>query len=123
MIRHILAQEATTVNWRECIDSGSIVLIKLSPQFEEASTLIGSIIIGQLLLAAFSRADTPEGERRPFHLYCDEFQRFATGYFNIIISNSRKFILDLFSPTKRLSSWIGLTGLRSRVPVCSLRFG
>jgi hypothetical protein len=96
MIRNILAQEATTVNWRESMDSGKIVLIKLSPQFEEASTLIGSIIIGQLLLTAFSRADTPEGERRPFHLYCDEFQRFATSDFATIISESRKFRIRPF---------------------------
>jgi hypothetical protein len=53
--------------------------------------LIGAILIGQLLMAAFSRVDTPEEKRRQFNLYCDEFQRFATPDFATLISEARKF--------------------------------
>ena len=73
------------------MDESKILLVKLSPQFKEASRLIGSILIGKLLLAAFSRADTPEGERRQFNLYCDEFQRFATTDFAMLFTEARKF--------------------------------
>ena len=101
MIRHILAQARTTVNWREVMDTGKILLIKLSPQFEEASALVGSVVIAQLLLTAFSRADVPEQDRRPFHLYCDEFQRFATSDFATMINESRKFRIKPFIPSIR----------------------
>jgi type IV secretory pathway TraG/TraD family ATPase VirD4 len=67
------------------------LLVKLSPQFEEASMLIGAILIGKLLMAAFSRTDTPEEKRTQFNLYCDEFQRFATPDFATLISEARKF--------------------------------
>src|SRR5205823_9099209 len=58
---------------------------------EEASRLIGAVIIRRLLLAAFSRSDTPEQQRRPFLLYCDEFQRFATSDFATFLAEARKF--------------------------------
>jgi hypothetical protein len=73
------------------MDSGNILLVKLSPQFEEASLLIGAILIGKLLMTAFSKTDTPEENRRQFNLYCDEFQRFATPDFATLISEARKF--------------------------------
>lgn len=91
MIRHILAQTKTTINFRTIMDESKILLVRLSPQFEEASRLIGSVIIGKLLMAAFSRADTPEQNRRQFNLYCDEFQRFASSDFATLISEARKF--------------------------------
>jgi hypothetical protein len=91
MIRNIVAQSRTTIDFRSIMDTGKIFLIKLSPQFEEASMLIGAILIGQLLMAAFSRTDTPEQNRRQFNLYCDEFQRFSTPDFATLISEARKF--------------------------------
>src|SRR5207237_585890 len=63
----------------------------LSPQLEEASRLIGAVLIGRLLMAAFSRADTPYDLRRPFLLYADEFQRFATADFATFLAEARKF--------------------------------
>jgi hypothetical protein len=90
MIRNIFAQSKTSLNFREIMDS-KILLVRLSPQYEEASRLIGAVIIGKILLAAFSRIDTPEENRRQFNLYCDEFQRFATSDFAILISEARKF--------------------------------
>jgi type IV secretory pathway TraG/TraD family ATPase VirD4 len=55
------------------------------------SLLIGSIIIGKLLMAAWSRSDTPEDKRRQFNLYCDEYQRFATSDLRSFIDEARKF--------------------------------
>ena len=75
------------------MDEGKILLVNLSPQLEEASRLIGAIVIGRLLMAAFSRSDTPEQRRRPFMLYCDEFQRFATADFATLLAEARKFKL------------------------------
>lgn len=91
MIQHILAQPKTTINFRYIMDNRKILLIKLSPQFEEASRLIGAVIIGKILMTAFSRADTPENERRQFNLYCDEFHRFASSDFATLIAEARKF--------------------------------
>jgi hypothetical protein len=91
MIAHILSQPKTTINFRSIMDNSKILLIKLSPQFSEASTLIGATIIGKLLMTAFSRADTPEDKRVQFNLYCDEFHRFASSDFATLISEARKF--------------------------------
>jgi hypothetical protein len=91
MIRNIVAQSKTTIDFRSIMDQGKILLVKLSPQFEEASMLIGAILIGKLLMAAFSRTDTPEEKRTQFNLYCDEFQRFSTPDFATLISEARKF--------------------------------
>src|SRR5918999_838798 len=91
MIRNIFAQSKTTIDFRNIMDSSKILLVSLSPQYEEASRLIGAVIIGKLLLAAFSRVDIAEENRRQFNLYCDEFQRFATSDFATLISEARKF--------------------------------
>ncbi|MGH8715841.1 MAG: type IV secretory system conjugative DNA transfer family protein, partial [Burkholderiales bacterium] len=91
MIRNIVCQSKTTISFREVMDSGKILLVKLSPQFEEASRLIGAILVGKLLMAAFSRTDQPEASRRQFNLFCDEYQRFATSDFATLISEARKF--------------------------------
>jgi hypothetical protein len=91
MIRNVFAQSKTTIDFRNIMDSSKILLVSLSPQYEEASRLIGAVIIGKLLLAAFSRVDIAEENRRQFNLYCDEFQRFATSDFATLISEARKF--------------------------------
>jgi len=96
LIRNIVGQSKTTLNFREIMDEGKILLVSLSPQYEEASRLLGSVLIGQILLAAFSRADTPEQERRPFFLFCDEYQRFATSDFATLLAESRKFKIITF---------------------------
>jgi hypothetical protein len=92
MIRNIFAQSKTTIDFRNIMDTSKILLVSLSPQYE-ASRLIGAVIIGKILLAAFSRTDTSEENRRQFNLYCDEFQRFATSDFATLISEARKFFI------------------------------
>jgi type IV secretory system conjugative DNA transfer VirD4/TraG family protein len=91
IVRTIVSQSETTIDFRKIMDSGKILLIKLSPQFKEVSLLIGSIIIGKLLMAAWSRSDTDEDKRRQFNLYCDEYQRFATSDLRSFIDEARKF--------------------------------
>jgi type IV secretion system coupling TraD/TrwB family protein len=91
MIRNIFAQSKTTIDFRNIMDTAKILLVSLSPQYEEASRLIGAVIIGQLLMAAFSRSEAPEENCGQFNLYCDEFQRFATSDFATLISEARKF--------------------------------
>jgi hypothetical protein len=94
MISHILSQPKSTIDFRYIMDNAKILLIKLSPQFSEASSLIGATITGKLLLTAFSRTDVPPERRRPFNLYVDEFQRFQSSDFATFISESRKFSIS-----------------------------
>jgi hypothetical protein len=96
MICNILSQPKITINFRSIMDNSKILLIKLSPQFEEASKLIGAIVIGKLLMTAFSRADVPPERRLPFHLYVDEFQRFQSSDFATFIAEARKFNISTF---------------------------
>jgi hypothetical protein len=103
MILHILAQAKTTIDFRHIMDHSKILLIKLSPQFEEASRLIGTVLIGKLLMTAFSRADTPEDRRQPFNLYVDEVQRFQSSDLATFISEARKFRISTVSSNQLLT--------------------
>jgi hypothetical protein len=103
MIRNIVSQSKTTIDFRSIMDSGKILLVKLSPQFEQASTLIGSILIGRLLLSAMSRTDLPEENRRQFNLYIDEVQRFQTPDLATLISEARKFRISTTSANQVLN--------------------
>src|SRR5918992_1179441 len=97
MIRNIVSQSKTTIDFRNIMDSGKILLVQASPQFELVSTLIGSILIGKLLLSAMSRTDTPEENRRQFNLYIDEVQRFQTPDLATLISEARKYKISTSS--------------------------
>jgi hypothetical protein len=91
MVANIVSQSQTTINFRQIMDESKILLIQLSPQLEEMSRLLGAVIIGRLLMAAFSRTDQPEDDRRQFNLYVDEFQRFATSDWRTFLEEARKF--------------------------------
>ncbi len=90
LVSRIVSQSASTINVRRIMDEGKILLVHLSPQLEEPSRLIGALILGRLLMASFSRADTPAERRRPFMIYCDEYQRFATSDFAVFLAEARK---------------------------------
>ena len=90
LIARIVSQSASTMNFRRIMDQGNILLVHLSPQLEEPSRLIGAAILGRLLLASFSRSDTPQAKRRPFMIYADEYQRFATQDFAVFLAEARK---------------------------------
>jgi hypothetical protein len=91
LIARIVSQAASTIDFRRIMDEGKILLVNLSPQLEEASRLIGAVLLGRLLMAAFSRTDTPPEERQPFMIYADEYQRFATSAFATFLAEARKF--------------------------------
>jgi hypothetical protein len=79
------------------MDEGKILIVNLNKGRlgEENSNFLGLILVPRLLMAALSRADIPESQRRPFYLYVDEFQNFATADFATILSEARKYKLNL----------------------------
>jgi hypothetical protein len=87
-LRNIVGQSNTTFDLEDIMNSGKILLVKLSRRLEQPSNLIGSIIIAQLLNAAYAR---PANKRKQFHLYADEFQNFATEDFATLLEEARKF--------------------------------
>jgi hypothetical protein len=96
-IRGIVGQPKSTVNLREAMDNKKIILFNLSQGKlgEDNAALLGAMTITKMQLAAMSRVDIPEDERKDFYLYVDEFQNFATTSFIKILSEARKYRLDL----------------------------
>jgi len=96
-IRNIVAQPKSTIDLRKMIDEGRILIVNLSKGAlgEGTAHLLGALLTTGLAHAALSRSDTPEHERRVFHVYADEFQSFATESFALILSEARKYALAL----------------------------
>ena len=96
IIRHIISQPKSSFNLREIMDEGKILLVNLSKGDigSDNAKFLGAIIVNQLLIAALSRREIPEGQRRPFHLYVDEYQNFATKSFPDLQSEARKYAID-----------------------------
>jgi len=96
-IRNIVGQAKSTLDLRFFMDKGKIVIINLSKGKigEDNSALLGAMFITKFQLDAMSRANIPEAERRDFYLYVDEFQNFATEAFATILSEARKYKLNL----------------------------
>jgi hypothetical protein len=97
MIRNILGQPKSTFNIRQIMDEGKILIVNLSRGLmgEDNAGIIGAMMVTKIQLAAMSRADIPEPDRKPFYLYVDEFQNFATDSFAVILSEARKYALNL----------------------------
>ncbi len=97
MIRNIIGQSNSSFSFRDVMDNGKILLINLAKGElgEENSNFLGLILVPRILMAAMSRSDTPEDQRRDFYLYVDEFQNFATPDFATILSEARKYKLNL----------------------------
>jgi len=97
IIRNIVGQSKSTIDIREIMDSGKILLLNFAKGRigEDNAALLGAMMITKLQLAAMSRIDIPETERRDFYLFVDEFQTFATESFANILSEARKYRLDL----------------------------
>lgn len=97
MIRNIIGQSVSSFSFRDVMDNGKILLINLAKGElgEENSNFLGLILVPRILMAAMSRSDTPEDQRRDFYLYVDEFQNFATPDFAVILSEARKYKLNL----------------------------
>ncbi len=97
LIRNIVGQTKSTIDMREIMDEGKILILNLSKGRigEDSSALLGAMIITKIQLSAMSRVDINEEERRDFYLYIDEFQNFTTDSFASILSEARKYRLNL----------------------------
>ncbi len=97
MMRNIIGQSYSSFNLRQVMDEGKILIMNLSKgkMGEENSNFMGLILVPKILQAAMSRANTPMEQRRDFYLYVDEFQNFATNTFAEILSEARKYHLEL----------------------------
>ena len=97
LIRNIIGQTRSTIDVRKIMDEGKIFIVNISRGKigEDASRLLGALLVTKIQLAAMSRVDIPERDRRDFYLYVDEFQHFATESFANILSEARKYHLSL----------------------------
>jgi CxxC-x17-CxxC domain-containing protein len=97
LIRNIVGQVKSSINIREVMDAQKILILNLSKGRigEDNSSLLGAMMITKIQLAAMSRVDIPERERKDFYLYIDEFQNFTTDSFANILSEARKYRLNL----------------------------
>lgn len=98
IIRNVIGQPKSTFNIRQMMDEGKILIVNLSKGLigEDNASILGSFLVTKIQLAAMSRSDIPRIEdRRPFYLYVDEFQNFATDSFATILSEARKYALNL----------------------------
>ncbi|MEK7617089.1 MAG: DUF87 domain-containing protein [Patescibacteria group bacterium] len=97
MMRNIIGQSHSSFDLRKIMDEGKVLIINLSKGKigEENSNFLGLILVPKILAAAMSRAETQEEKRKDFYLYVDEFQNFATDTFADILSEARKYRLNL----------------------------
>ncbi len=97
MIRNIVGQPKNLFHFREIMDGRKILLMKISKGIlgEENAALLGAIVVTKIYQAAMARADTAEDKRIDYYLYVDEFHNFATNMFDEILSESRKYRLNL----------------------------
>ncbi len=98
IIRNIIGQPKSTFNIRQMMDEGKILIVNLSKGLigEDNAAILGAFMVTKIQLAAMSRSDIERIEdRRPFYLYVDEFQNFATDSFATILSEARKYGLNL----------------------------
>src|SRR3989338_3642370 len=97
LIRNIIGQPKSSFDMREAMDQQKILLVNISKGRvgEDASRLLGGLLITKIQLAAMSRVDIPRPQRKDFILIVDEFQNFATASFANILSEARKFNLSL----------------------------
>lgn len=97
IVRNILGQVNSKIDFRWAMDNKKIVVVNLSKGKigEDNSSLLGAMIITKFQIDAMSRANIPEKERVDFYLYVDEFQNFATDSFATILSEARKYRLNL----------------------------
>ena len=98
IIRNIIGQPKSTFNIRKIMDEGKILIVNLSKGLigEDNASILGAFLVTKIQLAAMSRSDIENiDDRRPFYLYVDEFQNFATDSFATILSEARKYGLNL----------------------------
>lgn len=97
LVRNIIGQPKSSFNIRQIMDQHKILIVNLSRGLvgEDNAALLGALLVTKIQLGAMSRADVAASERTPFYLYVDEFQNFATDSFATILSEARKYGLNL----------------------------
>jgi len=97
MMRNIMGQQKSGFDFRKAMDEEKIILVNLSKgkTGEVNAKLLGLIVVAKLQMAAMGRADVAEADRKDFYLYIDEFQNFITDSISTILSEARKYKLDL----------------------------
>ena len=95
--KRIIEQEKSTIDFDDILDSGKILICNFSKGLlgEDTSTLFGTTVLAKLQMASLRRARQSQADRRPFYLYVDEFQNFATMSFVQMLSEARKYKLFL----------------------------
>jgi hypothetical protein len=108
-LRNMVGQRVpTTLDFRQMMDEGKILIANLAKGKigEDNTALLGAMLVTKIQLAALSRADVPEHERRTFYCYVDEFHNFITMSFADILAESRKYALSLTLASQQLSTQI-----------------
>jgi CxxC-x17-CxxC domain-containing protein len=132
LIRNIVGQTKSAFNIRELMDEGKVLIMNLSKGRigEDNSALLGAMMITKIQLAAMARVDVPESQRKDFYLYVDEFQNFATDSFANILSEARKYHLNLIIAHQYIGQLMTDTSTRVRDAVfgnvgtiCAFRVG
>lgn len=97
LVRNIIGQPKSSFNIRQIMDERKILIVNLSrgQVGEDNASLLGALLVTKIQLAAMSRANISVDDRIPFYLYVDEFQHFATDSFATILSEARKYALNL----------------------------
>ena len=97
LLRPLIGQSKSTIDFRNVIDSkpGYIVLVKMYGDNQIMTQLIGALVIAELLRAALSRRDIEREKRRQFHVYCDEFELYATDDFTRLLKECRKYNIGM----------------------------
>ena len=116
MMRNIIGQPHSGFNFRDIMDNQKILLINLSKGTtgEVNSALLGLIVVSKLQMAAMSRASLPPTERQDFYLYIDEFQNFITDSISTILSEARKYRLNLTIANQYLRQLVSGTDTKIR---------
>lgn len=97
MVRNVVGQSKSTIDIFDMMNTGKIFLVNVSKGRigEDNSALLGGMLITKIQLAAMERVRIPEDERKDFYMYVDEFQNFVTDSFASILSEARKYRLNL----------------------------
>jgi len=133
MMRNIMGQQHSSFDFRDVMDKGKILLVNLAKGTtgEVNAKLLGMIIVAKLQMAAMGRAELPEDQRKDFYLYIDEFQNFVTDSIATILSEARKYRLDLVIAHQYLGQLMDEKGkstikdavLGNAGTICCLRIG
>jgi len=120
MVRNIIGQSRSAINFREIMDNKKILIVNLAKGLigEINANLLGMIIVSKLQMSALERAELAEDKRHDFYLYIDEFQNFITDSIATILSEARKYRLDLIIAhqyMKQLEDNKGKTTVRDAV--------